>query len=518
MAQERLTMKDVKELLRLRFQLGLTQRQVARASGFPRATVQNYEERAKKAGLTDPQCFATLSAEGIYAKLGFKTRSGGGRPVDSDKPIPNCNYIHEELRRHKHTTLMLLWTEYRDIYPDGYQYTQFCEYYKRFAEKLSIVMRQEHKAGEKAFIDYAGDTIDVIDGDTGEVRHAVLFVGVLGASSYTFCEATWSQSMPDWLASNRRMLDFFRGVPEILVPDNLRAGVSKADRYEAKINPSYQEFAEHYGTCVIPARARKPKDKAKVEVGVLVAERWILAALRNRTFFSLAELNDAIRVLLDRINNKKMRHLGKSRQELFEQLDLPALKALNPTPYEYGEWQQAGVNIDYHIKFDVAYYSVHHSLIGAEVFVRATQRVVEIYHNFTRVALHERTYIKGKYQTDPSHRPIAHQEQAKWTPERITNWAQSKGGFVRDFIAELIKHRVHSEQAYRSALGIIRMADKYGDERLNQACQKALQLNSISYVTIKNMLQSGMDKIAIKKVSNQMELLHENVRGSEYYH
>jgi len=510
-------MHDIKELLRLRFGLGLSQRQTAKASGLKRTTVQNYEAKALAANLINPDEIDRLSIDEIYLRLGF---SASGEPeAPSAKPLPDWNQIHEDLLRHKHTTLMLLWTEYKEANSNGYQYSQFCDLYRLWKKKISLVMRQEHKAGEKTFIDYAGSTIDIFDAETGEVRAAQIFVAALGASSYVFAEATWTQTLPDWLMSHRRMVEHFQGVTEILVPDNLKSGVTKADRYEAKVNRSYQEFAQHYGACVIPTRVKKPKDKAKAEVSVQVVSRWIIAALRHKKFYSLEELNSAIAILLERVNNRKMRHIGKSRHELYVELDKPALKALPQRPYEYGEWKEVTVNIDYHVEYDEAFYSTPHQLVQTAVWIRATNSVVEIYRNFERVFAHRRTFIKRKYVTEPSHRPVAHQEQAKWTPERITGWAGSKGNDIGEFVKRLIERKVHPEQSYRSALGIIRLTEKYGADRMQLACQKAIRIESISYQTIANMLKSGMEKIPPTDNEIQINLFsdHENVRGGSYY-
>lgn len=519
MAQERLAMRDIKELLRLRFKVGLTQRQTAKASGFGRTTVQEYEARALAANLTEPAEIEKLSPEELYRRLGFKIV--GSVAVNSGaKELPDWHTIREDLSRHKHTTLMLLWTEYKEAHPDGYQYSQFCDLYNQWKSKISVVMRQEHKAGEKTFIDYAGSTLDVIDSPTGEVKSTQVFVAALGASSYVFAEATWSQALPDWLMSHRRMVEYFEGVSQILVPDNLKSGITLPNRYEATVNRAYQEFAEHYGTCVIPARVRKPKDKAKAEVSVQVVSRWIIAALRNRKFYSLEELNEAIAELLKKINDRKMRHLGKSRRELYEQFDKPALKPLPARPYEYGHWKQATVNIDYHVEYDNAFYSVPHKLVQTQLWVRATATVIEIYQNFERIFAHRRTYIRGKYVTEDAHRPISHQEHAKWTPERIIEWASSKGQSIGEFVKLLIGRKVHPEQSYRAALGCIRLADKYGAERLTMACKKAIRIDSISYKTVKNMLKNGMEKVAPTDEELQIDLFsnHENIRGENYYH
>ena len=516
-------MKTIKRLFELRYQAKLSQRQVAKALGCGRTTIQRYERIASKKGLTDFSLINSLSEQELLCRLGL----GGdfrflSTPLRKDKLLPDWSEIYRELSK-KHVTLALLWSEYKEDNPEGYQYSQFCEHYKRWRQKLSVSLRQEHKAGEKAFVDYAGSTIDIIDSETGEVRAAQIFVGVLGVSSYTYVETTWSQSLPDWLMSHRRMFEFFSGVPQILVPDNLLSGITKPDRYEATVNRSYQDLSEHYETCVIPARVRKPKDKAKAEAGVLLASRWILAALRNKTFCSLEELNEAIQVLLEKLNNKKMRHFKKSRRELFEAIDQPALGSLRSKPYIFSEWKAARVNIDYHIIFDDHFYSVPYQLTKQEVQLRATSQTVEIFHKSTRVASHRRSSRKGGFTTDPSHRPLSHQAHLEWPPERIIKWAKSKGDNTGLFIQHLINTKAHPEQGYRSALGVIRLADKYGNVRLNQACGNAIAIASISYQTVKNMLKNGMEKVAPpskNKTTKQQDFFtsNENVRGKECYH
>lgn len=526
MAQERLAMRDIKEIFRLRFNLKLSQRQVAKATGFGKTTVKEYESRALAAGLTSMEQIESLTPSALYTKLGFKQNivTPNHTPESSnEKVVPDWNLIREELSK-KHMTLSLLWTEYKEEHPaNSYQYSQFCFLYQQWMKKLSVVMRQEHKSGEKIFVDYAGTTFNIVDRETGELRSAQVFVGVLGASSYVFAEATWTQGLPDWLMSHRRMLEFFGGVSEIIVPDNLKSGISFPDRYEAKVNASYREFAEHYGTCIIAARVRKPKDKAKAEVSVQVITRWITMALRKQTFYSLDDLNQAIQERLKRVNEKKMRHLGKSRKELFDQLDKPALKPLPAKPYEYGEWKKVRVNVDYHVAYEKSFYSVPYQLVGKELWVRASANHIEIFENLLRICSHRRTHLAGKYVTDANHRPRSHEEQNKWTPERLINWSRSKGKNVARFVEALLESRnEHKEQAYRSILGCLRLADKYGEERLNRACEIALNFESYKYQTVKNILNNNMDKVQEDNKNNfnlkEQFTGSENVRGPEYYH
>jgi len=356
--------------------------------------------------------------------------------------------IHTELRK-KSVTLRLLWVEYREAHPDGYGYSQFCALYREWAQHLKPSLRLSHKGGEKAFVDYAGQTVPIVDPHTGEVQQAQIFIGVLGASNYTYAEAQESQELSNWIAAHVRMFACFGGVPEIVVPDNLKAGVKHPCRYEPDLNPTYQDLAQHYGTAVIPTRVRKPKDKAKAEVGVQVVERWILARLRNRTFFSLADLNQALRELLDELNTRPMKHLGRSRRELFEELDQPALKPLPQQPYEFAMWKKVRVNIDYHVAFDKHYYSVPHTLIHEEVYVRATQSTIEIFFNNRRIASHRRSNSRGRHTTLSEHMPPAHQKYLEWSPERFTRWAQSIGPHTAQVVQALLDSRKHPQQAYR---------------------------------------------------------------------
>jgi transposase len=374
-ARERLDVRQIRDILRLHFE-GRTRNEIAESCHCGRATVSDYLARAVVAGITSYEPIRDLDDEELEKRLGFY------RPVvkierrDQSRPLPDFARIHSELKRDG-VTLELLWQEYRDANSNGrpYAYTQFCDHYRAWKRKLSVTMRQVHRAGEKAFVDYC-DGLSIVDINTGAKNPTQLFVGVLGASSYTYAEATLSQSLPNWLMSHVRMYEFFGGVPEVTTPDNLRSGVKHACFYEPGINDSYQDLAEHYRTCILPAKVRRPRYKAKAEVGVQVVQRWVLAVLRDRTFYSLSELNAAIRELLQKLNDRVMRHVGKSRRELFENFDRPALKPLPPTRYEFAEWKKARVNIDYHVELEHHYYSVHHSLVQDEVIIRATSQTV----------------------------------------------------------------------------------------------------------------------------------------------
>lgn len=529
MARERLPMSRVREILRLRFSCRLSRNAIARSTGRGRSTVSEYIGAAEKAGLTNWAAIDAMADDEIERRLGLSPdpADSGAKAVqagDPTRPLPDFEKVHAELSK-KGVTLALLWQEYRAIHASGYRYTQFCEYYHRWRKKLSVVMRQTHRAGEKVFVDYSGDGLFITDPRTGQKIKTELFVSALGASSYTFAEATMTQQLPDWLMSHARMFEFFGGVPAVVVPDNLRSGVRSACYYEPEINLSYQDLAGHYGTCILPARVRKPRDKAKAEVAVQVAQRWIVAKLRNRTFYSLAELNAAIRECLEIINGRRMRHVGKSRRELFEQLDRPALASLPPQPYEFAEWKKARVNIDYHVEFGRHYYSAPYQLVGQEVFLRVTQSAVEVLLKGRRVASHARSFVRGAYTTDAAHRPASHRAHAEWRPSRMIAWAKKEAGAATgELVKRLLADKPHPEQGYRSVLGIMRLAQRYGPNRLEKAAAKALAMNSASYRTIKSMLKNKMESAPLarpeeSKHDEQLALLGQsNIRGKNYFH
>ena len=433
--------------------------------------------------------------------------------------MPDWAEIHKELKR-KGVTLFLLWQEYKEVHPAGYQYSRFCDLYRAWAGTVDLPMRQNHKAGEKLFVDYAGQTMPVVDPKSGEIREAQIFVAVSGASNYTYAEATWTSAKggPDWIASHVRAFAFMGGIHELVIPDNLLSGVSKACRYEPDANPTYQEMASFYGTAIMPARVRKPKDKAKVEAGVLGVERQILARLRHHTFFSLAELNEAMAVLLTEYNQRPFQKLPGSRRSLFESVDKPALKPLPDQPYEYAEWKKATVNIDYHIELEGHYYSVPYQLVKQKVDVRWTNRTVECFHNGRRVASHLRSDIKGRHTTLSEHMPKTHQQYAEWTPERLVRWASKSGDATKGVVEQVLASRPHPQQGFRSCLGIMRLGKQYGFDRLEAACARALIINATSYKSIASILNSGLDKRPSPQERPPLPAIeYDNVRGAQYY-
>jgi transposase len=503
-------MRKIKELLRLDVE-GLSEREISQSLKVSRSTVQRYRRRAEEAGLTWPLA-AELTDSDIAARL-FPPP-----PPDQPRPLPTWKDIDGELRR-KGVTLQLLWEEYRAAHPDAYSYSRFCELFGEWKGTLDVVLRQEYKAGERSFVDYAGQTMPVVDQETGEVREAQIFVGALGASNYTYVEATWTQSLPDWIGSHVRMFAYVGGVTELVIPDNLRSAVNRACRYDPDKNPTYQELADHYGTAVLPARPRAPRDKAKVETAVQIVERWILAPLRDHTFFSLGELNQELRRLLEKLNDRPFQKLEGSRRSLFETLERPALRPLPKTPYEYAEWLSAGVNIDYHVAVSDHFYSVPYRLIRKRVDMRLAATTVEAFHDGRRVAAHVRSYRKGGYTTDPSHRPKAHQKHLEWTPSRLIHWAEKTGPSTAHVVRRILDERPHPEQGYRACLGIMRLSSRYGTERLEAACKRATDLPRLGYRSIQSILKNGLDRFPPQddQISLQLPQEHENLRGADYY-
>ena len=428
-------------------------------------------------------------------------------------------YLHQELRK-KGVTLQLLWHEYKQVNPEGYQYSQFCNLYRHWEKKLDVTLRQEHRAGEKLFVDYAGQTIPIIDPATGEVTQAQIFIAALGASSYTFAEASAAQDLPSWIRSHVHAFQFLGGVPEILVPDNLKVGIKKPCRYEPDINPTYLELAQHYGITVIPARVGRPRDKAKVESAVFVAERWILAALRNHDFFSIHQLNQAIFQALEQLNNRKFQKLDTTRKALFESLDKPALKPLPLQPYEYAEWQRARVNIDYHVEIDRHYYSVPYQLAREQVDVRLNPTTVEVLFKHTRVASHPRSYVKGQFTTLKTHMPKSHQRYLQWTPSRIIHWAEKTGPKTSELVTHILQNRPHPEQGFRSCLGIMRLASQYSPQRLEHASARALAIKAFSYKSVESILKNNLDQqpLLFDTPDQRHTPQHKNIRGKHYYH
>jgi transposase len=503
-------MRKIRDVLRLRFGHRLSQRAVAHSLQLSIGAVNSYLGRARCSGLGWP--LADDLDDARLEQLLFPPPPDV--PVDQ-RPMPDWATVHRELRR-PNVTLALLWEEYRSGAKDGFGYSWFCDLYRAWAGRLKPTLRQVHVAGEKLFVDFAGHTMEVIDGATGEVRKAEIFVAVLGASSYTYAEATWSQMLPDWIAAHVNALGFFGGVTQQIVCDNLRSGITRACFYEPMVNRTYAGMAAHYGTAVLPARPYKARDKAKVEVGVQVVQRWILARLRHQRFFSLAELNNAIRELLVQLNERPMRGWNTTRRALYEQLDQPALQQLPATPYEYAEWKRCRVNLDYHVEIERHYYSVPFQLLRQEVEARISAKTVEIFHRGKLVAAHLRSHRRHRPSTVPDHMPSSHRRYRDWTHERIRREAAAVGDDAAALIDLILRSRPHPEQGFRSCIGILRLKKSYGAERLDAACARALALGTRSYTSVASILKNRQERKSTE--AEPPSLFHENIRGPDYYH
>lgn len=511
MATRRLKMKRIKELLAMYFRQVLSYREIGRQLGLSKSSVQNCVARYEVSGLT-PEDLAGLDEEELAKRLYAPAKPG------VERPMPDFSHVQREMRR-KGVTLQLLWKEYRSEHPDGLGLTQFCRHFKHWSHKLEPVMRQIHKAGEKAFVDWSGDGVPVVDPVTGEVREVPLFVGVLGASGYTFACATESQELRCFVEAHEWMYRFFGGVPAITVPDNDRSAVKKADRFEPELNATFRDMARHYGTVVMPTRVRKPRDKAKVENAVLQMQRWILGRLRNHVFHSVAEVNDAIALILAEYNAQLYQGMDVSREDLWRAQDLPALGPLPAEPFEYGEWSRHRVHADYHVKVGGNQYSVPHTLLGKDVDVYLTARTAQVYHQGHRVASHRRLTGKHQFSTEEGHMPRNHQEQAQWTPERLLRWAAQTGPQTEALVERIMAEREHPEQGFRACMGVVSLVRRYDAQRVEKACERALLLRTASYKSVKCILDHGLENQPLPGHPPQPApvLLHENIRGADHY-
>ena len=502
-------MRKIREILRLRA-AGLSPRQIADSVGSALSTVQGCLRRALAVELSWP-----LPAE--LDDAGLEARLYAPKPRTDEIPLPDFAHVHRELSR-PGVTRMLLWQEYKAQQRQGLQYTAFCVQYRGWlARTAEPVMRFEHRAGDKCFVDYAGQIVGVIDRHTGKIREAQIFVAVLGCSNYIYAEASATQALPDWLGAHVRALEFFGGAPAAIVPDNLKSGVDRAHRYEPDLNRAYAEFAEHYGVAVLPARVRKPRDKAKVETGVQIVERWILARLRDRQFFSLPELNAAIAPLLAEFNDRPFQKLEGSRRSRLLELDRPVLQPLPARPYEYAQWKCAKVHPDYHVEVERAYYSVPYRHIGARVEVRLTARMIEIFLQRELLAAHPRLRQRGARSTLEAHRPANHRAVIDTTFERLLARAEAIAPGVARVLLEQFNRKRHPEEALRVAQGILRLAEDFSPARLATACQRALELNACSYRSVRTLITTPPPP-ATADQTRPLPLVHENVRGSDYFH
>ena len=506
-------MRKIKEVLRLRFGLGLHQDQIARSCSIGQATVHRYLERAAAAKLVWP--LPDDLDEQQLDRLLFPTRQWRAEP---HRPGVDFAQLYTQLQTHKHLTLQLLWEEYRETQPGGYGYSRFCELYQRWSRTRDVVLRHDHKPGEKTFVDWAGDTVPVYDRATGDEMPASIFVAVLGASTYTFARAAVGQDLAQWIDCHVHAFEFFGGTTTLLIPDNPRTGVTRACRYEPDLNRTYHEMAQHYGIAVMPTRPRKPRDKAKVENAVGIVERWILAALRHRKFFAVSELNDAIEELLERLNHRKFRKREGTRSSLFEEMDRPALRPLPAERYGMAEWKTVRANIDYHVEIDRHYYSVPYQLAGQQLEARYTVTTIELFQSGKRVASHPRSSAAYRHTTIPEHMPKSHRAHLEWTPSRLIHWGETIGTATAEVIRIILASRPHPEMGYRACLGILRLAKTYSSERLEAASQRALQLQACSYSSLRSILKRSLDRqttLELEPVKSGPR--HENVRGPHYY-
>ena len=517
MPAERTAMRTIKEILRLKFEAKLSQRQIARSLNIGLGTVSLHINRAKEAGLSWP--LPNEMDDKRLELLLFPNRQTSTQPGHVE---PDYTSMHQELKR-KGVTKQLLWEEYKHVHGDnGYQYSQFCQRYRDWVGMQKRSMRQVHKAGEKLFVDYCGPTVAIVNPATGEIREAQIFVATWGASNYTYAQASWTQNKADWIDAHVNAFEFFGGAPEVIVPDQLKSAVTTHCRYEPGINSSYQHMASHYKTAIIPARPYKPKDKAKVENAVLVVERWIIARLRHQTFFTLAELNHHIRFLLNDLNRRPFKKLPGCRLSQFEALDKPAMRTLPSVRYQYTEFKLVRVNIDYHIEYDKHFYSVPHHLVKHQLEAQASRDGIALFFKGQQVARHARSARQGGYTTDATHMPQAHRKQAQWSPGRLMNWAKGMGPNVLLMTQAMLERKAHPEQAYRSCLGLLNLSKTYDAKRLDNACQRAMSIGSPNLKSIKSILQQGLDQLALpieeQDKDNTLANDHNNIRGPEYYH
>jgi transposase len=513
MPTQRLSMRRIKQLLVMRFGAGASTRAIGRELGIAPSTVREYLGRAAAAGIGWPLA-ADVTDESLMARLFVNAGVRAGARLHAE---PDWSALVRELKR-PGVNLLVLWDEYRAIHPEGYAYSRFCQLFREFERRLSATMRQQHVAGDKAFVDYSGKHVPIANPATGEVRWAEIFVAVLGASNLTYAEATWTQTLPDWIGAHVRMFRFYGSAPRLLVPDNLKSGINKASFYDPEVNRSYAAMAAHYGVGILPARPKRPRDKAAVEAGVRFAQTYILGRLRNVTFFSLAECNAAIAGAVERMNSREMRRLGMSRRQLFETIERPLMQTLPQDDFEYAEWHLARVGIDYHVEVQSFLYSVPHGLIREQVDTRATARTIEIFHRGKRVATHLRRYGGPRHGTKPEHMPSAHRRYAEWTPERLQRQAQGIGPNTEALIIAVMARRPHPEQGFRTCLGVLRLFRGLDAARVEAVSLRAVEIGALSYASIASILKHRLDRSAPPQAADGTPLLHANIRGPRYYH
>ena len=511
MSRRRTAVRRIREVLRLRYELKLGQCAIAERLGMSSSTVHNHLQRAERAGLQWPLPHE-LDDEQLEQQL---FRSATDTPPNS-RPAPDWNIVHRELKR-KGVTLQLLWLEYREQHPNGYEYSWFAHGFRKWQKQLDPVMRFDHTAGEALYVDYAGATLSLTDPHTGGTQPQQIFVAALGASNMTYVEAMASQNLQQFTMAHVHAFEFLGGVPRAVIPDNLKSGVLHPHRYEPVVSLPMQELARHYGTTVLPTRVRKPRDKAVVENAVQQVERWVLAPLRDSVFFSLAEMNDAIRRQVAVLNDKRFAKMDGSRMSMFLEVDKPALLPLPRERYEYASWKSAKVSpVDYHVEVEGHYYSLPYQYVGQQVDVRMTATTIEIFRRGKRVASHVRSTTRGRHSTVVDHMPREHREHAEWTPERIQDWAARIGPSCAALVTEIFASRSHPWQGIRSCLGILRLGKRYSPERLELACARAQAIGSPSYRSVESILTTGLDAQPLEKPPCNI-VDHPNIRGAQYY-
>ena len=508
-------MKQIGEIMRLRYDLGCSQQAIADATGIARSTVKDYLMRAKVAGLTWP-----LPEEMTNEQLNELVFPSNANKSAINRPAPDWSTIHKELKR-KSVTLQLLWEEYKKSNPNGYQYSWFANLYRQWAKIHDVWMPQVHKAGEKVFVDYSGLKAPIWSTNLQSVLfEAEIFVSVLGASDLIYCVATKTQQIPDWVKAHQQMFVYYGGSTELIVPDNLRSGVTRSHRYEPQCQSTYEEFAQHYHCAGMPARAYKPKDKAKVEKSVQLVQQRILAALRNEKFCSLEQLNVKMHELLEALNHRHSKAFGCCRWDMFNQIEKASLTPLPSSPYELAIWQHQQVNGGYHVCIHRHHYSVPYQYVRKKVDIRMTEKSIEIFYRDARIASHLRNDTPGTYTTVDSHRPESHRVHAQWNHKRLQAWADGIGSATQQLIQHLFNDpKRHLHQKERSALGILRLSNAYGEKALEEVCQKALAIGTCRYDSIASLLKR--QSVAASdgpSEQNYQTPQHENVRGSQYYH
>lgn len=512
MPRKRISMNKIRELIRLHEVAKLGQRAISRALSISRPVVKDYITKFEKTGLSY-QAISKMDDDTLLQTITDTVRVNNDRYNTLQQQFDT---ISKELKR-TGVTLERLWHEYRQQHPDGYSYSQFCYHYQVWRNSSELTMHISHKAGDKMFVDFAGKKMEIVDKHTGEVTEVEIFIAVLGASQYTYVEAVASQKKHDWIQANRNAFYFFDGVPQAIVPDCLKSAVNKYDTYEPEINPEYADFARYHQTAILPARPVHPKDKALVEGAVRIVYTRIYAALRNQIFHTITDLNNAIHKELQIYNTIPMQRLNTSRKQLFDEIEKKTLNALPPEKYELRTFKSLKAQFNYHVYLseDKHYYSVPYRYRGKQLTVMFTPSIVEIFYKNNRIAIHKRNPAPNGYSTITEHMPKQHRQYSEWSPQRFINWAAKIGTHTETVIRTILAGKKHPEQAYKTCMGILKLADKYSSDRLNNACEKAIEFNYTSYKGVKYILEKNLDNYQNELFQSHPE--HINIRGQEYY-